>query len=110
MKRTKKYAALLAVMIAGSVVYGTAPAKAAGVDIDLDNVEIIFRDGRYHEQRRDVPPPPPPPPPHHGPRGHMPPPPPQHDRRDFGPHGHMPPPPPPHHGPRGHMPPPPPRR
>ncbi|MBQ7155401.1 MAG: hypothetical protein IJR85_07615 [Synergistaceae bacterium] len=126
MKHTRKYAAALAVAIAGSVICGSLPARAGG--IELDKVDIVFSRnhddaGGYGYPQGGPGTPPPPPLPQGGPRGHMPPPqagprghmpPPQMhfagDRHNFGPggpQGYMPPQPPHHpHGPR-HMPPPP---
>ncbi|MBQ7544055.1 MAG: hypothetical protein IJT02_03840 [Synergistaceae bacterium] len=115
MTKTKKYVIAIAAIAVGSVMYGTLPAHAGG--IELESVEVAFR--RPPEDRgRDMPPPPPqgygpgdhrPPPPQYGygPGDHRPPPP----QYGYGPRGHMPP--PPHHGEphgRGHMPPPPPHR
>ena len=120
MKRTRKYIAALAVLAAGTVFYGSLPAHAKS--IELDKVQIVFKD-KEQEVRRDMPPRPMPgdgrdfgP----GPGGHMPPQPRPGDRRGFEPgpggqRGHMPPPSPAgdrrdfgpeHREPRGHMPPP----
>ena len=75
MKTSRKLAAALAVFAAGSVFFGSLPAKAEG--IELNEMKIVV--SRHHGDM--------PPPPHHpehfGPHGHGP-----HHPEHFGPHGH----------------------
>ena len=110
MKLTRKYAVALAIAAAGSVFFGSLPARAGG--IELDKVDIVFRRNHDDAYGSGGPGTPPPPQQAHmpqpgGPGGHMPPPQPHHGYGFAGSQGGHMPPPPHHHGPRGHMPPPP---